>query len=229
MYRCDIGMAMLNGSKPIFFNNSILESLVPYPDQELLSIRKSIGITSSQYSSETLFHNMNESLAAAWNVMQRFCSIVNLAVEAKRMILPRLVYDTMASVMYRLLRMSFDTGSADEAVRLGLLAFTYHTFLQWQYLSLPHAHFHSVYKNCLLNPKLVDNTSSQTTLWLLVVGATSVFPTSDYPWLKDRLREHIDTCHVKSWKELRDVLKSFLWIGILHDKPGKHVFDSITP
>ena len=33
----------------------------------------------------------------------------------------------------------------------------------------------------------------------------------------------------KSWNEMRGVLKSFMWIGLLHDKPGKDVFDSIFP
>jgi hypothetical protein len=220
-------MAMLNGSKPIFFNNPLSEPIVPYPDQELLSIRKSVGITGSQHKSESLFQKMDESLATAWKVMQTFCSIVNLAVEAGRMLLPRLLYDTMASVMYRLLHMSFDTGSVDEAVRLGLLGLTYHIFLQWQYLRLPYAYFPSVYKKCLLDPKLVDRASSQIMLWFLMVGAVSAFTTSDYPWLKDCLREHIDICHVKSWKEMRGVLKSFMWIGLLHDKPGKEVFDFV--
>lgn len=222
-------MALLNGSKPIFFNNPHSEPLVSYPDHELLSIRKSTGITSSQCESETLFQNMDERLATAWKVMQRFCSIVNLAVEAKRMILPRLVYDTMASVMYRLLHLRFDSCSADEAVRLGLLAFTYHTFLQWQYLSLPYAQFRSTYRKCLLDQELANKASPQIMLWLLMVGALSVFPPSDHPWLKDCLQQHIETCHMKSWKELRDVLKSFMWIGLLHDKAGNAFFDSAMP
>ncbi|KIX02149.1 uncharacterized protein Z518_08088 [Rhinocladiella mackenziei CBS 650.93] len=227
MFRCDIGMAIQNGSEPFFFNNPLSEPVVPYPDQELLSIRKSVGVTGSQHNSEGLLRKMDENLAVAWRVMQRFCSIVNLAVETQRMLSPRLLYDTMASVMYRLLYMNFDPGSVDEAVRLGLLGLTYHIFLQWQYLRLPYVYFPSVYKNCLLDPKLMDGASSQIMLWFLMVGAVSAFTPSDHPWLKDCLREHIDICQVKSWNEMRGILKSFMWIGLLHDKPGKDVFDSV--
>ncbi|KIW32235.1 uncharacterized protein PV07_03795 [Cladophialophora immunda] len=229
IFRCDIGMAMQSGTEPVFFNDPLSEPIVPYPDQELLSIRNSACVTPSQHDSERLLHKMDESLLEAWKVMQRFCSIVNLAAETNRMLSPPLLYDTMASVMYRLLHMSFDTGSLDEAVRLSLLGLTYHVFLKWQYLRLPYTFFPSIYKSCLLDHKLVDVASSQMMLWFLMVGAVSAFTTSDHPWLKDCLREHIDRCQVKSWTEMRGVLKSFMWIGLLHDKPGKDVFDSVLP
>jgi hypothetical protein len=43
-----------------------------------------------------------------------------------------IVMDTMAAVMYRLLHMSFSSGSIDEVIRLGLLSLSYHIVLQWQ-------------------------------------------------------------------------------------------------
>ncbi|EXJ76665.1 uncharacterized protein A1O5_01173 [Cladophialophora psammophila CBS 110553] len=227
MFRCDISMAMQSGSEPIFFNNPLSEPVVPYPDQELLSIRNSFWVTGSQHDSESLLHKMDASLVEAWRVLERFCSIVNLAVETQRMLSPGLLYDTMASVMYHLLHMSFETGSVDEAVRLSLLGLTYNVFLKWQYLRLPYVYFPSIYKNCLRDPKLADGASSQIMLWFLMVGAVSAFTISDHLWLKDCLRERIDICQVKSWNEMRGVLKSFMWIGLLHDKPGKEVFDSV--
>ncbi|OAP60523.1 hypothetical protein AYL99_05525 [Fonsecaea erecta] len=227
MFRCDIGMAMQTGSQPLFFNNPLSEPVVPYPDRELLSIRNSISTTGSQRDSENLLDKMDASLVEAWRVMERFCSIVNLAVETQRMLSPPLLYDTMASVMYRLLHMKFESGSVDEAVRLSLLGLTYHIFLQWQYLKLPYVYFPTIYKSCLLDPKLMGVASAQFMLWFLMVGAVSTFTTSDHPWLKDCVREHADKCQVKSWNEMRTVLKSFMWIGLLHDKPGKDVFDSV--
>src|ERR1700761_9060948 len=138
-------MAMQSGSEPIFFNSPLSEPVVPYPDQELRSIRRSGGITGSLHESESLLHRMDESLVEAWRVMERFCSVVNLAVATRRMLSPSLLCDTMASVMYRLLHMSFAIGSIDEAVRLSLLGFTYHIFLQWQLLRLPYVCFPSIY------------------------------------------------------------------------------------
>ncbi|KIX95516.1 uncharacterized protein Z520_08636 [Fonsecaea multimorphosa CBS 102226] len=228
MFRCDISMAMQSGSEPVFFNDHLSEPFMPYPDQELLSIRNSVNVTGSQQDSG-LLDKMDKSLAEAWGVMKTFCSIVNLAVETQRMLSPPLIYDTMASVMYRLLHMKFDAGSVDEAVRLSLLGLTHHIFLKWQYLRLPYVYFPSIYKSCLLETNLVDVASPQSMLWFLMVGAISAFTTSDHPGLKDCLRQHIDRCEVKSWNEMRGVLKSFMWIGLLHDKPGKDVFDSVFP
>ncbi|KIW90657.1 uncharacterized protein Z519_08440 [Cladophialophora bantiana CBS 173.52] len=207
MFRCDIGMAMQSGSEPIFFNNPRSEPVVPYPDQKLLSIRNSTWVISPQHELESLLRKMDASLVEAWRVMERFRSIVNLAVETQRMISPGFLYDTMASVMYRLLHMSFETGSVNEAVRLSLLGLTYNVFLKWQYLRLPYVYFPSIYKSCLLDPKLIDGAASHIMLWFLMVGAVSTFTISDHPWLKDCLREHIDRCQVKSWNEMRGVLK----------------------
>ncbi|KAK4936665.1 hypothetical protein LTR10_022517 [Elasticomyces elasticus] len=227
MFRCDIGMAMQSGSMPIFFNDPLSEPFVPYPDQDILSIRETAGIISPQHDSESWLLNVDESLVEAWEVVQRFCSIVNLAVQTQRMLLPSLVYDTMTSVMYRLLRRSFDTGSLDEAIRLGLLGLTHHIFLQWQYLRLPYVYFPSVYKKCLRHPNLTNVASPRLMLWLLMVGAVSAFNTSDHPWLQDCLRQHMGICQLRSWDELRSVLKSFMWVGLVHDKPGKDVFDAV--
>jgi hypothetical protein len=64
-------------------------------------------------------------------------------------------------------------------------------------------------------------------LWPFMVGGLSIFSTLDDKWLKDSLQEHLDMCHIKSWNELRDVLKSRMWISALHDKPGKDIFHSV--
>ncbi|EXJ96426.1 hypothetical protein A1O1_01552 [Capronia coronata CBS 617.96] len=170
---------------------------------------------------------MDQSLVEAWTVAQNSCSMINLAEETRRNLAPELLYDTMASVMYHLLHMNFDPGSIDEAVRLGLLGMSYHAFVHWQDVRLPHVYFPSVYKNCLLDPRLVDEAPSQVMLWLLMLGAVSAFTASDYPWLKDCLRKHINICQVQTWNEMREVLKSLMWIGLLHDKPGKEMFESV--
>jgi hypothetical protein len=222
-------MAMQTGSDPIFFKDPFSEPIVPFPDQELLSVRNGSFITDFQHRTESLLSGVDESLLEAWRVMKRFCSIVNLAVETQGMLPRGLLHDTMTSVMYRLLHLSFDRSSFNEAVRLSLLGLTHHIFLQWQYLGLPYVCFPSVYQKCLLDPQLADQTSSQIMLWFLMVGAVSAFTTTDHPWLKNCLREHIDLCQVKSWNEMRGILKSFMWIGLLHDKPGKDIFDSIFP
>jgi hypothetical protein len=209
----------------MFFKDPSSEPLVPY---DLAS-----SAAEEPESSESELHwkpvqlNINTDLARAWRVMKRFCSAINSAAEHNRRLPKETLLNAMASVMYRLLRMnSFDPTSVDEAVRLGLLAFSSHIFLRWQDVKLPHTYFPQTYRSCLLNLKLPDALSSQILLWLLMVGAMSLFTPADDAWLIPWVRVNIELCGARNWSELRAQLKGFPWIDILHDKLGQAIFDS---
>jgi len=53
-----------------------------------------------------------------------------------------------------------------------------------------------------------------------------IYETSDNMWLKGSLQEHPEARHVELWAGLCNILRSFMWISPLHDKPGQHIFDS---
>lgn len=223
-HRCDIGISLHTGSAPMIFRNPVLEPLIPYPNQKLWVIGKSSDTTNS----EALLRNIDVDLVAAWVAMQKFCSLVNLAIETHRMFSMEIVLDTMASVMYRLLRMDFEIGSLDEAIRLGLLALCYAIFLQWQGMTLPSSKFPSAFKTSVLDLKISDEVPRQIVLWLLMTGGISIFTSEGDTWLKDVLHEHFQMCHITSWNELRQVLKTFMWIGSLHDQSGRKIFESLS-
>lgn len=170
---------------------------------------------------------MDTDLATAWRVMKKFCLLVNLGAQTQRLIHPEIIHETMVAVVYRLLRMVFATGSIDEAVRLGLLAFSHHIFLQWQDIRLPYHHFPTTFQSCILGLKLVDGVTSRLMLWLLITGANSVFNISNEAWLRENLREHSDRCQVRTWREMQEILKSFMWIALLDEQPGKQIYDSL--
>lgn len=60
-----------------------------------------------------------------------------------------------------------------------------------------------------------------------MTGAISVFDAVDDLWLKPLLAAHISLCKIDSWSEMQDLLKSFMWISMIHDKAGKVVFDKV--
>jgi len=121
--------------------------------------------------------------------------------------------------------MGFAADSVDEVVRLGLLAFSHHVFLQWQDIKLPYHHFPTMYRNCILHVKPVDGVASQLMIWLFMTGAISLFTISDEAWLRKYLREHAKRCQTKTWKDMQDILKSFMWIALLDEQPGKPIYD----
>ena len=130
--RCDLGIALLANSDPVFYRQPA-ELLPDYPDQVISSFSHSI------YPQEDmqLLQDLNEQLAEIWLVMRKFCLLAHGATQTRMLILPATIYRTMTAVMYRLLRMGFAVGTLDESLRLGLLAFTHHIFLQWQDIDFP--------------------------------------------------------------------------------------------
>jgi hypothetical protein len=36
---------------------------------------------------------------------------------------------------------------------------------------------------------------------------------------------NIRLCEIDSWIKMQDLLMSFMWIGLVHDKPGKGLFN----
>lgn len=134
----------------------------------------------------------------------------------------------MAAVTYRLLDTHFAIGSINEAVRYGLLVFSYHVFLQWKGLKLPYSHLPTAYQTRIANIALHDGASSPLRLWLLMIGAISVFDPVEETWLGEQVKAHAEKCGVRTWKDMRDILKSFMWIGLLDDQIGEHVTNSFN-
>ncbi|KUJ07498.1 uncharacterized protein LY89DRAFT_725657 [Mollisia scopiformis] len=227
MLRIDIGMAMHSGSSTVFFSDASSEPYVPYPDLKVWPTRKTIEVKHSSPDETSFLDILDKDLASAWTTMKQFCSLINLAAQSQRKLPPEVLLDTMASVMYRLLQMTFEIGSNDQAMRLGLLSLCHHIFLQWRDVKLPHPHFSLRFRSCLLDLKLVDSMPPHVMIWLFMIGAISTFPASENEWLKDCLRNSLAVCGIRSWDKTRVIMREFMWIDNVHDKPGKDIVDAI--
>ncbi|KAI0382530.1 hypothetical protein F5Y04DRAFT_279817 [Hypomontagnella monticulosa] len=222
MLRYDLGIALLNGSDPLFFKQPS-EPVFSYPEQLLPSSEDNMHFQDNAQGLQT----MDDHLIIAWLVMRKFCLLVDLGAQTRRSMKPEIIYETMSAVMYRLLYMKFPDGSIDEIVRLGLLAFSHHVFLQWQDIKLPYRHFTDRYQSGILRLTSMHGISSQLMLWLLMAGAISFFEVADEQWLKEHMQEHLSICQVKTWKGMQDILKSFMWIALLDDQLGESIYDSL--
>ena len=224
--RCDIGIALHSGSRPFFFNNSSSQdSYPPRPNLKSLLKLQGLATTGPQDPSAGAIHEMADELAEIWEIMSEFCSVINFAADSGRCISVQTLLETVILVMYRLLGMNFDAGTSDEAIRLGLLAFSCSAFLQWQQLGMTYPPLISAFRNCLTTMNL-QQMRQPMVLWLFMVGATLLFDTTDDWWLKPALLAEMGLSEIRSWSEMQHLLKSILWIGLIHDKPGKHVFDT---
>lgn len=162
-------------------------------------------------------------LARAWETTQTFCALLNYASDSERKIPQETYLNSMASVMYRLVHLSFPPGSLDELLRLGLLGFCSHTFLQWSFVKVPHRHLSAAFRSCLLS--LEDPVPPQTLLWILFIGPIAILADDDSGWLVERLAVTSHACGITSWSSFRTTLKRHLWVDFLHDHLGMGIFN----
>ncbi|KAI2465474.1 hypothetical protein F4781DRAFT_424738 [Annulohypoxylon bovei var. microspora] len=218
--RCDIGMVFHSGTRPLFFSDLAREPYWPYPDFSAHARDPAWSICSS-VEDKLFLSVLDTDIATAWRVTKQFALLVNHAADTQTKLPKEYLLDTMASVTYRLLHKSllFSHGSLNEAMRLGILAFSSSIFLQWIGIRLPYTHLPAAYRDCLVSlnlesldlpfntlaPVMDDDSScnvnsppslwsSQLLLWLLTIGHISVFDSSDGDaWLRVNL-ELCATC-----------------------------------
>ncbi|KAK6334274.1 hypothetical protein TWF730_003488 [Orbilia blumenaviensis] len=221
--RCDLGISLHNGTIPVFFlDQPFLEPLFPYPDHTpYITIPKA-----TNPESEKFLENIAPALAEAWKFLKGYCYLMNSTAESRRRLPQSTLMNAMTSIMYRLLSMSFKQASIDEAIRLGLLSFSSYIFLRWQSVTLAYIHLPTVYKSSLMNLNLSKEFPPEVMLWLLMIGAISVFGEEDDVWLKPWLRVNFELCGVKRWADVKGVLKELMWMGIVLDKDGERVYES---
>lgn len=172
----------------------------------------------------------DETLAELWDTLSNFCCLVNSVADKNIKRSDQILLDTMGSVMYALLRMNFPTNPINEAIRLGLLAFCSHSFLERREIHLPNDYLCENYRTPFEDVNTQPRDASRVSLWLLMTGKISIFTsdTDDSAWIKSRLRESIRLNKDCSRPQLRLILKSFLWIDILQFAPGKIIFESVS-
>jgi hypothetical protein len=181
IFRCDLGMALSSGSKPIFFNGpSSLASLPPYPDlTSLLELRNPGPLYTD--SAEFFYDDeIDSELTRVWRLMSDFCSVINFAVESRQRITVEAFLDTVASVMYRLLYMRFKASSVDETIRLGVLCFSCSVFLPWTQLGMSYPSLTFAFRECLAGLTTTNaHIFPQLVLWVLMAEAVSMPPTTN--------------------------------------------------
>lgn len=223
-------MAMDRSSKPVLFTGDnipwplmLTSSFMSITDEEICS-------TQPRGEVNNFPNKLHRELAAVWVALSEFCAVANAAVEkGGPKMTENLFLHSMGSIMYRLLHQRFETGSLDEAFRFGLLAFSSPIFLHWNRVELPDRQFTSAYREALAGLNLTEhNVTPRELLWLLMVGALSMsHEPDDVAWLEPWLRVNIALCGVSTWVGMRDLLSSFLWIGLVYDRPCKDIYTSI--
>ncbi|KAI1168182.1 hypothetical protein F5B18DRAFT_268850 [Nemania serpens] len=224
--RTDISLSIHCGTTPLFLQDRFTDVQWPYPlDQfpHMIENEHSLLSYCQDGSPDVLDYELN----LAWRILGNFSLQINNAVLTNSQVPRDLLIDTMASVMYRLLDMRFAPGCLDEVVRLGLLAFGANVFLQWQQ-SFPVGPtcFTSMLQESLSQFRQADNFP-HLMMWVLLIGASTVFSAEDNTWLHPWLKASMKACGVRSWDDAKSILHRLPWVDILHGSIGCSIFAEV--
>lgn len=222
--RCDIGVTLSTGLPPLFFHRPFSG---PQTAREAPSKPRKRTCSAST-DIEMLLPSLDGNLSHVWGKLRGFCTMVNTASKTHRRLSAQALLDNMASNVYPLLNMRFACGSVSETFRLASLAFCSNAFLQWQGMNLNYKSLPSKYRQSLLElGRSADVVPPRVMLWLLMMGGIALFTgEEDRLWLLPWLRAFISDCALVGWEDVRDCIKPFLWIDLIHDKRGELLYDA---
>jgi hypothetical protein len=173
----------------------------------------------------------NSELAKIWDVLIRFCAMVNELTVNQRRFSEQVLLETMASVTYRLLNMSVTPESADNAIRLSMLSFCASIFLPWQHLRMPFGWLQLEHKRSLawLMQSTVAHLDLGTVFWVLTIYgiAFSPLPADKHEEVQLWLTGVADLCGLTNWDGVKKIVGDFLWIDIVCDHPARKLLDEI--
>ncbi|TVY26283.1 hypothetical protein LHYA1_G005806 [Lachnellula hyalina] len=216
MCRADLAMAIFTNRKPLFFSDGICWE--PY-----------IAKNTSRKTLPPHMAALDSNLLHIWADLREFTRSANLAFQTGQKIDCVLFQEILVSVQYRLLLLDVSAGSLDEVVLVGMLAFATNIFLQMQGLGMRFDNLSARLRGCVSGLQgLGDDATAELKLWLLFVAWMPGGASKQNSWIGAELKKTLGILALTKWEVVRDRLKRYLWIDVLHDKGGKDAFKNAT-
>ncbi|CZR59936.1 uncharacterized protein PAC_09831 [Phialocephala subalpina] len=217
--RADLCTPMLTGGKPMLFPVAEI-SWEPYIAKKQDTSRDSLP---------KHFKGSDTKLGNILADHQEFTRDANLAFQTRRKMDYTLCQEILISILYRLLLLNVTPGSLDEAIYVGMLAFSTNIFLQMRSFPMQFGKLSSQLRDTIHRLHcLEDNSILELKIWLLFVARIVIVAGDGDSWIAPEMRKTLKALDLPSWKLVRDRLKKYLWISMLHDASGKKAFEDAT-
>jgi hypothetical protein len=212
--RADIFVALLNGTEPSFFSTDI------HGNQ---------NITHGPYQSPQLFiPNLDPRISNIWTQLYNFCNLTNLAFQSDRKVPFEYFEELLIFSEYHLLHLSFSgENNSMETIRLAMLAFSVTLFLQAPGTRVRFDLLSRDVQQSIVGPTSFHEMPCEVQLWVLFVAAISAVTDEDDHWIIPLLKSTMRARGITTWNEVKEVIKKFLWIGVLFDNDGERVFEKL--
>ncbi|KAH7161360.1 hypothetical protein EDB81DRAFT_784556 [Dactylonectria macrodidyma] len=130
------------------------------------------------------------------------------------------------SVPSRLIALRFDPASVPELLRLCMLAYMKSLLIQIDGLGPRMTHLVDGLTTALQAQQIPPAPEqARLLLWTLFIAKLSIFEDSDQDWLQEAMVQTVVSLDLRTWQQTRVVLKSFLWVDLVYNQPGKRLFD----
>ncbi len=165
-------------------------------------------------------------LANVWMDLRDFCMAINLASQTQQKVKVQLYQEVLVSAQYRLQFLSYDSGDEHEMLRAGMLAFTTTLFFEIHGVPVKYVKLARHLKVLLRTlEQRNDDEWLKMTLWLLFTARVSVMRgPEDGLWFQKRLLQTKQALRLTTWAETREILKDYLWVGVINDEAGRAFF-----
>lgn len=230
--RADLEYSLYLGSATRFGNGDIELSstaIVGLPNIKREYFQRSASLPNAQLFgtvSADLQNHVIDITSLAW--------LVNDAAAGRRPKLnPKAFHDTLLLLGYHIVNFSplggpRPTNYLENAIHLGLTMFIT-TFLQG--LDYKMADGPLLYKLAFsaAQERYIDNKEEkELLLWILFIGAASVFKEPDNTWLIPKTRLILDFLCLDTWDDVYRTLVKFPWVHVTHDKAGQALWHKST-
>ncbi|KAK7433157.1 hypothetical protein QQZ08_000088 [Neonectria magnoliae] len=214
--RLDFGLAIATGCDLRFVQDDVswgpqiargisvtrlteLSMIQPRPDPRLLNIWVDLRVFSN---------SANEATRTGVKMSEAFFSRLN------------------TSVPPRLIGLRFDPTSLSELLRLCMLAFMKSLLVNINGLGPKLTFIANGLKDAILAQQFPPAPEqAKFLLWALFVSSISIFENYEQEWLRAAMVQTASVLSLRTWAETRMVLKSFLWIDMVYNRPGKLLFE----
>jgi hypothetical protein len=180
---------------------------------------------------DTLYSSYDSRLLNVWVDLREIAKAANLSSQSKRLLSPSFFQEALISVQYRLQNLAYESPDEREILRLAMLAFSSTIFFD---CSTP---LHN-YENLALQLRAAlellghnfDGKWMRFTVWLIFVMRPLVPDGSrGHSWLLTQLANVSRSLGIKYWAEVKQILKSFLWVDMLESDFGAEtLWNSVT-
>jgi len=218
--RADLYIAMATGRAPLFFNATSVKwsRLLAATDDEQWGLPEELSTLA-----------MDVNLTDLWADLKCFTILANLAFQTGRKLNPEVFQEILTSVTYRAMLLKGSSQSVMRVLHLGILAFCSIVFLQADRMKTRFEHLTKQLREAIDGAEDDEQDALRLVkVWCLFNIGLSAVTDADNEWLLPYLRSEVQKQGAKSWSEVRNLLKKFLWIDALHDNDGKRLHDRIS-